>query len=199
MGRQSDKRARLIEAADRLFHINGYDRSSIADIASAAGVPAGNVYYYFKAKDELVQAVIAARNSRNAAWLKSLNVPGAPRESLLAFITAYEDSRKERAGTGCAIGSLCQETNRIGGSLAKEASTGLGVFLAWLTERFADLGQAPKAARADAQHLLASLQGAVLLAHSFGEPKIIKAECKRLKLWLEGFSGGVAYAEEAAS
>jgi AcrR family transcriptional regulator len=197
MARQSDKRKRLVEAADRLIHTRGYDRSSIADIAREADVPAGNVYYYFKTKDEMVQAVIAARNARSAEWLKELDIPGAPRESLLAFINAYEDSRKERAKTGCAIGSLCQETNKIGGSLAGDAGSSFEVLLNWLTEKFSELGDATKAAKANAQHLLGSLQGAVLLAQTFGEPKMIKAECKRLRSWVENFSGG--HADESAT
>lgn len=195
MARQSDKRQRLVEAADRLIHAKGYERSSIAEIAAAAGVPAGNVYYYFKTKDELVLAVIAARNARHADWLNGLDVPGAPRESLLAFIKSYEDTRKDRARVGCAVGSLCQETNKIGGPLANEAGAGFDVFLSWLTDKFCELGDSPKTSRADAQHLLGGLQGAILLAQSSGEPKMIKAECKRLRLWLESFSGGVAYAD----
>jgi TetR/AcrR family transcriptional regulator, transcriptional repressor for nem operon len=34
--------------------------TSLAEIAQAADVPLGNVYYYFKSKDELIRAVVAA-------------------------------------------------------------------------------------------------------------------------------------------
>ena len=43
------KRDRLIDAASQLFYEQGVERTTIADIAAAADVPAGNVYYYFKA------------------------------------------------------------------------------------------------------------------------------------------------------
>ena len=48
---QADKRARLIETAMKLAYQHGFRDTSLADIAEAAHVPLGNVYYYFKTKD----------------------------------------------------------------------------------------------------------------------------------------------------
>jgi AcrR family transcriptional regulator len=50
---QPDKRTRLIETAMKLAYRNGFRETSLADIAQAAHVPVGNVYYYFKTKEEL--------------------------------------------------------------------------------------------------------------------------------------------------
>ena len=36
----------------------GIEKTTLADIAQAADVPVGNIYYYFKTKDELVRAVV---------------------------------------------------------------------------------------------------------------------------------------------
>ena len=55
------KRDRLIDAASQLFYEQGVERTTIADIAAAADVPAGNVYYYFKTKDDIVDAVVSMR------------------------------------------------------------------------------------------------------------------------------------------
>src|ERR1700739_1630911 len=52
------KRERLVEGARLTFHEQGVEGTTIADIAQAAEVPVGNVYYHFKTKDELVQAAI---------------------------------------------------------------------------------------------------------------------------------------------
>src|ERR1700686_2451782 len=43
-----DKRSRLLSAAVELTYQNGFDATSLADIAREAKVPLGNVYYYFK-------------------------------------------------------------------------------------------------------------------------------------------------------
>ena len=54
-GRGSGKRERLVEGAQGAFHEQGVERTTLADVASRADVPLGNVYYYFKTKDQLVE------------------------------------------------------------------------------------------------------------------------------------------------
>ena len=54
------KRERLIAGASKLVHHNGVAATTLAEIAQAADVPLGNVYYYFKSKDELIRGVVAA-------------------------------------------------------------------------------------------------------------------------------------------
>jgi len=54
------KRERLVAAAVELLHQQGIERTTLADIAAAADVPVGNVYYYFKTKDDVIAAVIEA-------------------------------------------------------------------------------------------------------------------------------------------
>src|SRR6266850_429827 len=58
---QPDKRTRLSETATKLAYGRGFRETSLADIAEAARVPVGNVYYYFKTKEELAEAVVERR------------------------------------------------------------------------------------------------------------------------------------------
>ncbi|WP_343869414.1 alpha/beta hydrolase, partial [Dactylosporangium roseum] len=55
--RSSSKRDRLVRAACSLFHQRGVGHTSLADIAKTADVQIGNVYYYFKTKDDIIRAV----------------------------------------------------------------------------------------------------------------------------------------------
>ena len=69
------KRARLVAAACRVLHEQGVERTTLADIAKAAYVPVGNVYYYFKTKDQLVEAAIHAHGQlleriSGGAWIE---------------------------------------------------------------------------------------------------------------------------------
>ena len=57
-GKGAAKRDRLVAAARTTIHQQGVEKTTLADIAAAADVPVGNVYYYFKTKDELVAAVL---------------------------------------------------------------------------------------------------------------------------------------------
>jgi AcrR family transcriptional regulator len=56
----SDTRERIIQAAFTVLSRQGYEFTSIKDIAEEAGVAQGLVHYYFKSKQQLVLAVLAA-------------------------------------------------------------------------------------------------------------------------------------------
>jgi AcrR family transcriptional regulator len=64
------KRDRLIAGARETIYRQGIEATTIADIAEASDVPLGNVYYYFKSKDELVAAAIDsyAQDSRERPY-----------------------------------------------------------------------------------------------------------------------------------
>lgn len=52
------RRAELVQSAQELFTRNGIDKTSVSDIVSNAGVSQGTFYWYFKSKDEIVNAVV---------------------------------------------------------------------------------------------------------------------------------------------
>lgn len=49
-------RERILDAALELFRERGFEETTMRAIAEAAGVAVGNAYYYFRAKEYLVQA-----------------------------------------------------------------------------------------------------------------------------------------------
>ena len=51
---RNDKRARILDAAVKVFAERGYFSSTVAEIARAAGVADGTIYLYFKSKDDLL-------------------------------------------------------------------------------------------------------------------------------------------------
>ncbi len=56
-GADFDKRNAIIEAARDLFTTEGYESTTIAQVAKRAGVGVGTVYLYFKNKGEILAAV----------------------------------------------------------------------------------------------------------------------------------------------
>ena len=64
MKTKQDKRALLVATAKKLFYKRGYNQTSLADIAALSGIRVGNIYYYFKTKEQLVQAIIEDRTER---------------------------------------------------------------------------------------------------------------------------------------
>jgi AcrR family transcriptional regulator len=78
-------RERILATAERLFAERGFDRTSTARIAAAAGVPHGLIFYHFKTKMDLLLAVI--RDDRLAA-LDDVVPPLAPGATLEAAVAA---------------------------------------------------------------------------------------------------------------
>ena len=64
---QSEKRSsreRLLEAAAKVFAERGYQAASVDEIAAAAGLSKGAVYWNFSSKDELFHALLEERIDR---------------------------------------------------------------------------------------------------------------------------------------
>lgn len=179
----SDKRTRIIEAAEQLVHEQGFARTSLADIARGSGVPLGNLYYYFKTKDEIGEALIERKAAATAAARAAWDAEPEPRERLVAFIQATVDNRESVARSGCPVGSLCAELHKEAGPLAERAGTLFGVFLKWLEAQFRLIGKGAES-RDLAFHLLSAIQGASLLANTFHDTRQVTRECNRLKEWV---------------
>src|SRR3954453_21268055 len=51
---RQDKRARIMDAAVKVFAERGFHTATVAEIARSAGVADGTIYLYFKGKDDLL-------------------------------------------------------------------------------------------------------------------------------------------------
>src|SRR4051794_12849834 len=99
-------------AAARVLHQQGVERTTIADIAGVAGVPVGNVYYYFKTKDELVQAALAEHSGHLAELTRDLDTLPDPLERLKALVGVWVGQRDVAARYGCPTGTLAVELGK---------------------------------------------------------------------------------------
>jgi TetR/AcrR family transcriptional repressor of nem operon len=97
----------LVRSATDLLYRHGVDSPTLTEIAHKAGVPPGNVYYYFKTRDELVESVIDARADGLRQLLDSLDRRSSPRARLKALARVSLDNRADIAANGCPIGTLC--------------------------------------------------------------------------------------------
>jgi TetR/AcrR family transcriptional regulator, transcriptional repressor for nem operon len=157
----------------------------LADIAQGARVPLGNVYYYFKTKDEIGEAVVQQRLTESRALRQECNRAGSPKERLQAYVEAILASPDEIVRGGCPTGTLCSELHKEGGPVAQKAIALLTEPLVWMEEQFKAAGQAA-ASRGLAVHLLAALQGVSVLAHGSQDPGLIVTETRRLSEWIRG-------------
>jgi TetR/AcrR family transcriptional regulator, transcriptional repressor for nem operon len=180
---RADNRTRLLEAAEKVTYRYGFGKTALADIAKEARVPLGNIYYYFKTKDQIGDAIVEQRVSRFRRLLAELDKADSPKERLCAFVQIKINNREELARSGCPVGTLCSELHKHGGEVAKKSTVLFTEALAWMEAQFKALGRGADS-RGLAVHLLSATQGVSVLAHTFHDPGLILMEAARLKQWI---------------
>lgn len=178
-------RGQIIDAADRLFYRQGYERTSFAHIADAVRISRGNFYHHFKSKDDILDAVIAARLNGTRAMLERWDVEGkTPADRIRSFIQILIANRADIKRYGCPVGTLCTELAKLNHAAQGEATAIFTLFRVWLRRQFTLLG---READADslAMHLLARSQGVATLASAFRDEAFVRAEVEQMCAWLD--------------
>src|ERR671936_1040693 len=186
--RTGGKRDRLVESATALFHEQGVQRTTLAEVADRAEVPLGNVYYYFKTKDELVGAVVAGYEEQADILIGSLERSRTPQARLKALVRNWVDMRDAVVRHGCPMGTLCAELDKSEGGLDRQAAEVIARIIDWSEDQFRQLGKPDAAARDLALALFAGIQGAALLANTFRDPTILSRQSRHLERWIDSLS-----------
>ncbi|GGX67505.1 TetR family transcriptional regulator [Streptomyces hiroshimensis] len=180
----ADKRRRLTAAAAQVLHEQGVERTTLADIARAADVPVGNVYYYFKTKDELVQAALSEHSAHLDQLTNQLDQLPDPLDRLKALIETWVAQRDTAARYGCPTGTLAVEVDkRANGTLDAEAGAVIRRLLDWAGHQFRALGLPDPDDLAVT--LISGYQGMSLLANALRDPDIMTRQGARLLHWLD--------------
>ncbi len=166
-----------------MFHQHGVEKATLADIAAGAGVPLGNVYYYFRTKDALVSAVIERYGRSYDVMSAELNQHEQPADRLKALLRALTSRREQLASYGCPIGSLSTELDKRDDVLRTEAAGVLSSLIDWAEPQFRAMGRDD--ARELAVALVAAYEGITVLASALRDPGLIAAESARLERWID--------------
>src|SRR6204780_2119534 len=85
-GRRGDTRARIQEVALEMFAEQGYERTSLREIAERLGVTKAALYYHFKSKEDIVRSFTEdhfEQIDRLLDWAKDQPMTEATRRELL--------------------------------------------------------------------------------------------------------------------
>jgi AcrR family transcriptional regulator len=180
----TDKRQRLVMAAIDQFHRHGYARTSLSDVAQAAGISPGNVFYYFKAKDDLALAVIDEWCALLSGYLADMEIEKNAWKRIAGFINQARQMRDVYATLGCPLAGLTRDLRQESNALKDQVARIYATQFRWLGKEFRRGGVKPAMATRLSHSLMAAYHGAILLAFAQGDASLIDAEVKRLRAWL---------------
>jgi TetR/AcrR family transcriptional repressor of nem operon len=174
----------ILDVAEQLAQTRGYNGFSYADIAVQLGVTTPSLHYHFASKAELGCALIERYRQAFAAALEAIDKrTAAPRSKLQQYVGLYDSvMMNDRM---CLCGMLAAEY----ATLPAAMQTGLQAFFdaneRWLTgvlESGIRTGEflIREAPNARARVLLGALEGAMLMARSYGEPRRFQAAARHL-------------------
>lgn len=183
----SANRQRIIDAADRLFYSRGYNQTSFSDISDETGIPRGNFYYYFKTKEEILEAVVDSRVAVFKSMLEQCDQQSSdPRERLLLFAALPVQNEEQIVQYGCPIGTLSSELAKDQvHEISKARLTAVfDVLIEWCVAQFCALGFDTNAKRY-AMELIARLQGNALMANVYNDSEFLQATTADVKRWIK--------------
>ena len=88
-GDKSDKRERILAAAERVFARHGFFAAKVSEIAKEAGVADGTIYLYFKNKDDLLICLFESRMKQVNDVLRAAIDGLPPLDALRALVRTY--------------------------------------------------------------------------------------------------------------
>ncbi|MEV6126830.1 TetR/AcrR family transcriptional regulator [Streptomyces violaceusniger] len=115
MGRTSDAKEKILNAAHSLIELRGYSALGVAEICKAADVPKGSFYYFFESKEALALAVLDEHwQTQRDDWVRALRGDGEPLSRLRRLFEETQAGLRagqQSCGTvsGCMFGNLTLE------------------------------------------------------------------------------------------
>lgn len=157
----------LVRTAMRLFRQQGYASTGLQQILSESGAPKGSLYHYFPdGKEALGLAAVQLAGELIGEMLSGL---AERHRQPKAFVKAYcqvmagwmEDSAFR---SGCPIATTMLETAPHSPKMTEAGARVIDRWIEIIAPVFANDGSSPREARAKAQLLVATMEGALLLA-----------------------------------
>jgi TetR/AcrR family transcriptional regulator, transcriptional repressor for nem operon len=187
----TDTRTRILDVAERLVQVRGFNGFSYADVAAELGVTTASLHYHFRGKADLGEALIrryARRFGEALAGVDERGLDGAAK--LSAFAGLYADVL--RHGRMCLCGMLAAEYQTLPEPMRTAVIDFFDASETWLAgalEQGRREGTLAFSGRAldGARVVVSGLEGAMLVARPFGNPARFEAAAEGL---LAGYRAG---------
>jgi len=176
--------SRILDVAERLVQVRGFNGFSYADIAAELKITKAALHYHYAGKGDLGQALIARYAARFAQALAELEVvDGAARTKLDAYAGLYLKVLRNR--TMCLCGMLAAEYQTLPAPMRDAVISFFDQNETWL-ERVLERGREDGSlrfagsARDTARMIVGGLEGAMLIARPYGDVARFQAAAANL-------------------
>jgi TetR/AcrR family transcriptional repressor of nem operon len=164
----------ILDVAEQLAQKRGYNGFSYADIAAQLHVTKASLHYHFRSKADLGSALIARYRTAFDSALSAIDqqMPD-PRDKLRQYTALYESVLSDERM--CLCGMLAAEYATLPTAMQKGLRAFFDANERWLTTVLeaglkAGVFRVSDSANACARVLLGALEGAMLVARSYGDP-----------------------------
>jgi TetR/AcrR family transcriptional repressor of nem operon len=186
----TDTSQRILDIAERLVQTRGFNGFSYADIAESLKVTKASLHYHFPAKADLGQRLIERYEKNFIAALGKIDANSRDaREKLRRYAAIYEEVL--RADRMCLCGMLAAEYGTLPKPMREEMRHFFDANEQWLV-RVLQEGRKAKVLKFSgtpaeaAQTLIGALEGALMIARSYGDVGRFKAVSERILDSLNG-------------
>jgi len=169
----TDTQTAILDAAERRASASGYAGFSFRDIAQDVGIKSASIHYHFPTKAALVARLAQRYTDRFLAGLAE--APAGP-----ARLAAWRDAFRRGLRTDarmCLCGILGAESAALPAPVAAAARAFVDAALESLEDAF---DGPPTERRTKALQALATLEGAAVLARSYGDLSVFDAATRGL-------------------
>jgi TetR/AcrR family transcriptional regulator, lmrAB and yxaGH operons repressor len=179
MPRKTDSRTSAIDAAEKLFRMQGYAATGLTQILAESGSPKGSFYFHFpRGKTQLAEETIDRYVAGRAMSIRQIseNTKG----DALAFVkqlcsAAAADMAASDFQYGCLMQNLANELAGMDAALTERIAHGFVESTNIAVEHFRGCGFSPKRAASTATALTAGLEGARTIARLERTTAVFKA------------------------
>lgn len=176
------KRDEILDVAEAMIRNAGFNAFSTRDVAGAVGIKSASVHYHFPTKADMGVAVTERYTNR---FLEQLGDPGRFKNGAREVIALYVNSFRETLVRDDKL-CLCAVLGAEIGGLPLELGSHTRIFfdrnLAWLRKALVGSSRMNAAeAKAFAVHILAALEGGMILSKSLGKEKVFESVAAMLE------------------
>jgi TetR/AcrR family transcriptional regulator, lmrAB and yxaGH operons repressor len=174
MGRRSDTKQRMVQAARQLIRERGYNATAFSDVLELSGAPRGSVYFHFPGgKTQLAMEAAQAHAREQVAIIdRAADEAGSAAQLVGLYVDlSREGMADSHYSRGCAVAPLVTEgAAQASADVGETARRAFSEMTDRLAFHFVAFGVEPAAARELAHAVIAGVQGAMVTSRALRSP-----------------------------